>query len=214
MKEKLVVGRRPMPRRVWPKQIFRRGQWMNIHSWTEEDDALLRRDYRYTLQSLEDLALKVGATKDSVRQRLTRLGLLKLTIVKWTPEEERFLEENYTRLSPIVISRRLHKSPNSVVAKAHRLGVTSRVRDGWFTLGEVARILGVDPGWIQRRLHNGFRFEMEPHNPGKLPAKSSYSPWHISEESLRDFIRRYPEELTGRNVDFVMLVDILAGLKV
>lgn len=208
-----AVGRRPMPRRVWPERVFRQGQWVSIHSWTEEDDALLRREYRYTLQSLKDLAVKVGATKDSVRQRLTRLGLLKLTVLKWTPEEEKFLEENYSRLSPLVISRRLHKSANAVVGKAHRLRVTNKVRDGWFTLGEVAQILGVDPGWIMRRLNNGFKLQMEPHDPERYPRKGNHAAWHISEKSLRDFIRRYPEELTGRNVDFVMLVDILAGVK-
>lgn len=209
-----VVKRRKMPRRVWPELIFRRGQWMRIHSWTEEDDGLLRREYRYTIQSLDDLALRIGGvTKDSVRQRLTRLGLLKLTVLKWTPKEEEFLRENYTKLSPIVISRKLHRSVNSVVGKAHRLSVTNRVRDGWFTLEDVAKILGVDQGWIKRRMQNGLKFEMQAHYPNRPPEQGSRSPWHISEKALKNFIRRYPEELTGHNVDFVVLVDILAGIK-
>jgi len=30
---------------------------------------------------------------------------------------------------------------------------------------------------------------------------------------LRDYIIKYPGDLTGHNVDFVMLVDVLAGVK-
>jgi len=33
---------------------------------------------------------------------------------------------------------------------------------------------------------------------------------HIEEKALRDFLRRYPEELNARNVDLIMVVDILA----
>lgn len=196
----------------WPEWIFRKGHWVHTHNWTEEERDFLRREYRYTIQSLKELASKMGMTNSSIRHQLTRMGLLKLT-GRWTENDEKFLEENYSRLSLLTISRKLHKSPNAVVGKAHRLQVTSRVRDGWFTLQEVSQILGVDQNWIHRRMNNGFKFEIEPHNPSTSPKKGSYSPWHISEEALRDFIRRYPEELTGHNVDFVMLIDILAGVK-
>lgn len=36
--------------------------------------------------------------------------------------------------------------------------------------------------------------------------------WHIEEKTIRDFLRRYPEELNARNVDMIMVVDILAGV--
>ncbi|MDD4985923.1 MAG: hypothetical protein PHQ43_09050 [Dehalococcoidales bacterium] len=204
---------RVMPRRVWPETIFRYGKWVKIHSWTTEEDEILRREYTFTLKSLDVLALKLGVTNNAVRQRLTRLGLLKLNIRKWTPEEEEYLRENYTQLSTRTLAVKLHMSRNAVVRKAHRLHVTQRVRDGWFTLSEVSKILGVDAGWVTRRIHNGHHLEMAPHSEDKVPKQGSYAAWHISEEALCDFIRRYPEELSGHNVDFVMLVDILAGIK-
>ena len=37
---------------------------------------------------------------------------------------------------------------------------------------------------------------------------------HIKRNALRRFIRTYPEELLGRNVDMVQLVEILAGILV
>lgn len=197
----------------WPDRVFRYGRWISIHNWTDEERNFLRNNYRYTIASLKELAKRLNLTANSVRQQLSRMGLLKLC-VWWAEKDQSFLEENYGRLSLAVIANRLGRSVNSVVAKAHRLEVRNRgARDGWFTMEDVARILGVDQSWIKRRLRNGFKFEMEPHDPERLPAKGSHAPWHISEKSLKDFIRRYPEELTGHNVDFVMLVDILAGVK-
>ena len=201
------------PRRVWPERVFRRGQWLDIHTWTEEEDNRLRKGYRYTIQSLKDLGEEFGVSEHSVRGRLTRLGLLKLVNYKWTREEEEFLAENYDKLSAATIAKRLHKSQNAVVSKAYKLKVKCKVRDGWFSMAEAAGILGVDQSWIRRRVNNGFKFEMKPYDSEKPPQQRQYFPWYISERSLRDFIRRYPEELTGHNVDFVMLVDILAGVK-
>lgn len=197
-----------------PARIFRFGQWVNMHYWTEEEDMLLRQEYRHSIESLRTLGKRLGVTENSVRQRLTRLGILRQA-VRWTPSELEFLEENYNKKSNKVLAKLLHKSVNSVVAKAHRLQVKKRNRDGWFTKTEVANILGVDAGWITRRLKNAqCNLEMQPFDTDKLPKAGYYNSWKISEKSLRDFIRTYPEELTGCNVDFTMLVDILAGIKV
>lgn len=197
-----------------PARIFRFGQWVNIHYWTEEDDIFLRSQYRHTMESLRKLANSLDVTENAVRQRLTRLGILRQA-VKWTKPELAFLERNYNKHSNKVLAAKLHKSQNSVVAKAHRLRIKKRNRVGWFTKTEVAAILGVDTGWITRRMKNGqCNLEMHPFDDEKPPQKSRYDSWKISEKALRDFICTYPEELTGCNVDFVMLVDILAGIKV
>ena len=195
-----------------PARIFRCGQWVKLHHWTEDEKAFLRENYRYTIDSLKLLALRLGVSDSSVRQQLTRMGILKLT-GRWSEADQKFLEDNYGKLSLRVISRRLGKSCNSVTSKAHRLGVSSRGKDDWFSMQEMAQILGVDQSWIRRRIGNGFKLEMYPHNPESIPSKGHYSSWHISRKAFRQFIRRYPEELTGHNVDFVMLVDILAGVK-
>lgn len=197
-----------------PDRIFRYGQWVSLHHWSEREDVILRRDYRHSVESLRELALRFGVTEGAVRQRLTRMGILRQA-VRWSPKEEEYLRENYGKISSRVMSERLGKSRNTVVKKAHRLGVSSRVRDGWFTKKEVAEIFGVDQGWINRRINGrGLKFEIEPYDPNRVPKQGSYAPWRISEGALCDFIRRYPEELTGLNVDFVMLVDILAGIKI
>ena len=197
-----------------PEYIFRFGKWVKIHHWTEEELVILRRDYRHTVGSLRELGKRFEVSENSIRQQLGRMGLLRHSVV-WSERDKRYLIDNYKKYSPQTLAKRLHKSVNSVTAKACRLKITSRARDGWFTKSDVAEIFGVDIGWITRRMNSGgLKFEMEPYNPERPPRKGFRDSWRISEDALRDFIRRYPEELTGLNVDFVMLVDILAGVKV
>lgn len=197
-----------------PDKIFRFGKWINIHYWTEEDDLLLRKNYKHTTKSLRQLSTQLDVTENSVRQRLTRMGILRQAVL-WTPSEIQFLEENYDKKPNATLARLLHKSVSSVTAKAHRLRTKKQSRSGWFTLTEVASIFGVDIGWIRRRLKSGqCTLDIAPFDSGRIPQKGQYDSWMISEEALRDFIRTYPDELTGCNIDIVMIVDILAGIKV
>lgn len=194
-----AVEVKPIRKVNHPQWKFRMGEWIPIHAWTEDEREFLRLGYKGTIQSLKDLAKEFGLSDSSIRGQLSRMGLIKLE-GRWSQEEQEFLEENFARLPLTTLSKKLHRGVNAVAAKAYRLEVSRRVRDGFFTMRDVSRILGVDERWIERRIRNGFEIDMHP-------------PKRISEEALRDFIRRYPEELTGHNVDFVMLVDILAGMK-
>ncbi len=177
------------------------------HIWTEDEEDLLRKRYRNNKESLDELCQIIGVGEGSLRSKLGRLGLLKQTIW-WTDKEMRYLEKNYQAMSIVTMSSKLGRSLGSVTSKVHHMKVCKTVRDGWFTQNEVAKILGVDAGWIKRRIGHGYVLDRELfHEEGKKIV------WRISEKSLRDFIRTYPEELIGHNVDFVMIVDILAGIK-
>jgi len=180
---------------------------MKTHKWTKEDEEILVRDYRNNNESLKYLAQKIGISESSVRSKLGKLGLLKQT-TWWTAEELEYLEENYGSVTLEVLMKKLKRSSISIFVKAHRLKVSKTTRSGWFTQSEVARILGVDAGWIKRRIEKGYVLERK-----KFHKEDQKVVWRISEKSLRNFIRTYPEELTGHNVDFVMIVDILAGVK-
>ena len=79
-------------------------------------------------------------------------------------------------------------------------------RDGWYTLNETCEILGKDAAWIIKRIENGaLKATRRNLNP-----KTGH--WHIERKDLRDFIRKYPEDLTGRNVGLVQIVEILTGI--
>ena len=128
----------------------------------------------------------------------------------WSPAEEKRLATLMGQYCPSRVAKLMHRSINSVVVKSKRLGISRRARDGWFTKREVCVIFAVDHKWLQRRIDAG-ALKASWHY-GRRPTKHGMASWHIQEADLKDFIRRYPGELQSRNLDIIMIVDILAGV--
>lgn len=181
------------------------------HSWTEEERNIVRRDYTHTRQSAIDIGLKLGVTGCAVKGQVSMMGLgANDNRHPWTPEEEVKLEKYLRRWGPRMVAHKMHRSINSVVIKAKRLHISRRCRDGWFTKRDICEILGVDHKWVQVRIDSGAIKAY--YHYGTKPAKLGMSAWHIEEADLKEFIRRYPQELIARNLDIIMVVDILAGV--
>lgn len=71
--------------------------------------------------------------------------------------------------------------------------------------------MGVDHKWLQKRIDMGI-LPASYHFPNCRPKKNGNHCWHIKEQDLREYIRRYPQEVTSRNVDLIVIVDLLAGV--
>ena len=104
----------------------------------------------------------------------------------------------------------MHRSLNSVVIMSKRLNCSRRYREGWFTKKEVCEILGHDHKWVQARIDSGALGATSHY--GRRPTKEGMSAWHIQEHDLVQFIRKYPQELVGCNIDIIMIVELLAGV--
>ena len=181
------------------------------HIWSEEEQGIVRRDYRGNRDSAQLIAIKLGVTTNAVKGQITKLGIaLNTNRQHWDSKQDERLRELMGRYAAITIAKKMHRSVNSVVVRAKRLKVHARNRDGWYTKQEVCEILGVDHHWAQRRIDSG-ALNATYHN-GHRPSKFGMAMWHIEEKDLRAFIRRYPQELCGRNVDLMQIVDLLAGL--
>jgi len=190
------------------------GKW---HNWTDEERGIIRREYSHTRTSAILLAEKIShlsstkVTEFAVKGQISMMGIAKRSDRHpWSQKQKDTLERLMPRYSPRTVARMMHRSVNSVVVMSKRLGISRRHRDGWFTKREVCEILGVGHKWVQRRIDSG-ALRATPHYE-TIPQKLGGSAWHIEETDLRDFIRRYPEALTARNVDLIMIVDILAGI--
>lgn len=182
------------------------------HIWTEDEREIVRRDYAHTHASRRAIAQHLGISEFAVAGQIAKMGIAKRSDRRrWARQEDERLMELMPRYSPGKIAKLLHRSLNSVVVRSKRLGISRRVRDGWFTKQEVGEILGVDHHWIQRRIDCGAL--KATYHYGVRPQKNGAVCWHIAEADLRRFIRRYPCELTSRNVDLLMIVDILAGVE-
>lgn len=177
------------------------------HQWTEDELAIVRRDYRGTNASAADIAVKLGVTRHAVKGQCAKMGILTDKSPQWTGKELRYLEANIHRMSVLAIARKLHRSVNAVKVKATRLQLGIRQRDGWYTKREASEILGVDHKWLQVRIDAG-RLKASWHH-GVKPTKNGMSSWHIDEYDLRDYIINHTPELTGRNVDLVQIVHLL-----
>lgn len=181
------------------------------HEWTDEERDIIRRDYTHTRQSRRELAYRLNVTEFGVAGQIAIMGISKRDDRRrWTTEEEERLAELIHRYCPRRIAKIMNRSITSIVVKAGRLSISRRIRDGWFTKSEVCEIFGVDHHWIQRRIDSSaiiasYHFDHR-------PSKNGGSMWHIEAKDLKAFIRRYPDELTGRNVDLPMIVELLAGI--
>lgn len=180
-------------------------------SWSDEEREIVRRDYAYTNASAQAIADRLDRTLAAVKGQVQRMGIAKRTDRRhWTPEEDEQLAELMPRYAPGKVAKLMRRGLNSVVVRSKRLGICRRVRDGWFTKKEVCEILGVDHKWVQKRIDGG-QLRATWHN-GRKPTNCGSAMWHIEEKDLREFIRRYPQDLNARNLDLIVVVDILAGI--
>lgn len=185
----------------------------NSHRWTPQEQDVIRRDYRGNWESLEQIAGNLRVTPYAVKGQVSKLGLARQDKGRrWTLDEDEYLRSHITKRPVAWIAKQMHRSVNAVSIRAQRLGLTRRCRDGWYAKTDVMAILGVDHHWVQKRIDSGKMIAVS-HFPGNTPGQTGLCPWHITETSLRDYIITYPEELTGRNVDVMAIVDILTAEK-
>lgn len=180
------------------------------HKWTEEDRAIVRRDYKGTGASAQAIADLLGVTKYGVKGQAAKMGILQQKSPNWTQEEYQILKQNVHRKSIQQIAKMLHRSTNAVKIKSVRLKLSLRKREGWYTKTEVMAICGVDhrhvQGWIDSgALPASWHYDNEPGGPGS-------GAWHIEYEDLRNFLLEHSEELLGRNADIQQIVWIVSHL--
>lgn len=158
------------------------------HRWTEEELEIVRRDYRGTNTSAQDIADRLGVTKWAVKGQAAKLGILQQKSPDWTPKELERLQSLIHQHSVTQIAKRLHRSPNAVKIKATRLKLGLRVRTDWYTKREVCEILGVDHKKVQSWIDSGAL--VATWHSGHRPQQNGMAMWHITTEALRSFIIR------------------------
>ena len=182
------------------------------HDWTDSERELVRRQYTGTRESLDAIGRELGVSAFAVKGQVARLGLAKrVGWAMWSAQQTDQLHRLADLHCVTEVARRMGRSVNSVVCKMKRLGISRRSRLGWYTATDVCEILARDHRWIQARIDSGQLAASYHH--GRKPEMAGSGSWHIESSDLRDFIRRYPQELDGRNVDLITIVDILCGLQ-
>ena len=191
-------------------QMETRIQTYQRHVWTEAEREYVRCHYGGTKPSAALIAQHLGVTQHAVMGQVQKLGLARRTARRWTTEEKERLRDLMGKYAPGTVAKKLNRSISSVVVMASRTGVSRHLREDWYTKQETSAILGQDHHWVQRLIDEG-KLQAAYHYGADAPERGMR---HIKRNALRRFIRMYPEELQGRNVDMVQLVEILAGILV
>ena len=185
------------------------------HHWTDEEKEIVRVDYKQTRASIEAIVDRlwqersIKVTPLSVRGQVQMLGLGRSTSKKWDETQDRRLRELAGKYAMTTIARKMGRSINSVVVRSKRLGIYRReCRDGWYNKKEVCEFFGVDHRRVRYFIDTGM-LRASYHHEHKPSQRSGACEWHIEEEAIASFIRRHPEELNGRNVDLIRIVQIL-----
>ena len=178
--------------------------------WTQDELDLIRNRFQQKNRSVKELANALRASPPQIVYQASKMGIRKRTDRRpWTSKEDETLRGLMSRNTPSRVAKLMNRSIDSVTVRAKRLGLKRNDRDGWYLLTEVSEILGRDHKWLLKRIENGSLKANRHHGQEKPQAGQR---WHVEQKDLKDFIRKYPEELTGRNVDLIQIVEILAGI--
>jgi len=181
------------------------------HNWTDDERDIIRRDYKHTRKSRQELAAWLGVTENGVAGQIAKMGIAKSDgRHPWTPQEKERLAELIPQYCTRRIALMMHRSLNSIEVMARRINASRLHRTGWFTKREVCAILGHDHKWVQRRIDSGAL--KATYHYDHRPSQKGMSAWHIEEHDLVHFIRKYPQELVGVNLDIILIVELLAGI--
>jgi hypothetical protein len=178
--------------------------------WTKDEVEYVRVHYKNNRASLASIAKHLNRTTYSIHNKVSALSITngRQKYKPWVKADEEFLKDKYGEYSMNKLCETLSRTATSITCKAYALGIKRCFRNDWYTLGDISKICGVAletvGQWIKDR---------------KLIADSEYNKnddrvrvHRISIDAFRKFLRRFPIELQGHNVDIVQLVEILAGV--
>ncbi len=176
--------------------------------WTEEEELFIRVHYRHTMASLVWIGERLDRSWQSVKGAVACLGLAhRQDRHPWSDKEDEQVTDLILRYSVRKVAKMMHRSINSVVLRSKRLGIHRRYRNGWYTKKDVCELIARDHKWLQRRIDSGALKASYHHD--QRPSNLGGAYWHIDEKDLANFIRSYPEELAGRNIDIISIIHML-----
>ena len=187
--------------------------------WSEEEKDIVRLGYEHNRASVQRLAHRLDRSEISIKGMIQQLNITRSYARKrWTRADDQRLIDLAGTMGMPRIANIMNRSVNSVVVRSKRLGINRRDHEGWYTARDVARILGVDDHWVRTRILSGvmpavrYTATTDEAKLDQHDEQFSGNTWRIEEKNLVAFIRKYAHELTGRNVDLLQIVDMLAGL--
>jgi len=192
MQDKSQVGAKNpyRPRQKWFLDDRGRKLIMDLYDGTTERVTLLEKELRVPRKVVKRWAGELGVAR-------------KPRDINWSIEEIAYLEKHYHRKSMVELSNYLKRSIGAIKYRATMLGLRSHEN---YTGTELKEAFGCKyeriQMWIAKGWIKGFRREKDAQRGDA---------WQFTEKAIRDFIIAHPNELDQRRVDWLWIIDILAG---
>jgi hypothetical protein len=175
--------------------------------WSQPELDILNLYYKGTKQStlfiqnvIKD-RLGINRSITSIQHKAGTLNLTIHTRSRWTKEQEYKLENLAGQYSVEDLSKKLKRTKYSIYNKAYTLGIilNPQARSDWYTKRDLLEIFAVDEVTLNRWIASNLI-------PFKMFNKQVYQ---FARTKVREFILKYPMELTGRNLSLIRYNDIL-----
>jgi hypothetical protein len=181
------------------------GEARRKYHFTPELLAELRAAYggnkRTITAGLDRLERTTGWPRSAFKQEARRRGWISDDHRKaWNPAEVEQLREQLGVVTLSRIARHLGRTVESVIAKAEKLHLSRRVREG-YSLQDLQTVFGEHPVKVKRWYERGLLGRGRPNGHGV----------RIAEREVARFIRAFPGEYSFRKVDQEWMKSMLFG---
>jgi hypothetical protein len=165
---------------------------------------LIQDIYNGTSESIDELVRLLGVPRWKVKMWGSQMGLTHQERF-WTQEDEDYLTRNLHRKSLGDIAKHLGRTKVSVKLKAKRLGVNKCGQEG-YTMRGLCLALGCDHHKVERWLEYGWLKGTHRHTE-----RTTGDVWLFVDRDIRNFVMQHPLEVDPRRMDWLWMVDLLAG---
>jgi hypothetical protein len=169
---------------------------------------LILSQYDGTSEHIDELARRLQVPRWTVKKWGQQLGMARQKEPFWTPEDEAFLERNLHNKSIAEIAKTLGRTKTAVKLKAKRIGVNKTMQEG-YTMRGLCMALGCDHHKVERWLEYGW-LKGKRRKTERSKAQGG-DVWYFTDRDIRKLIVMHPTEIDHRRIDWLWMVDLLAG---
>lgn len=175
-----------------------------MNNWTPEEDEILRTNYKVgnTGKVKQAIFNKTGKVRTipAIRCRATFIGVSATAVERrhWTEKEDESLADCYGNLSTSTLCRKFGRSYRAITKRASFLGISRIDRYDCYTQTEVCQMLGIG----EKKFHYYEKI-------GLKTRKLNTNVTVVDKENLKDFLIANAFDISGRNIQFFEIVQVL-----
>ena len=166
--------------------------------WTKEEERILK-DYYNTVAVQDIHVILPHRSIKTITERARNLGLT-TQVKNWSNKEIQYLMDKWGEMTVTNISKKLVRSENAVLLKAHKLGLKDQIiaNGTYLRPKDIADILNIEIRNIYYWLDHGYI------NYRKFKIKS-ITKYQICEDSLKEFLNKYQNLWNAKCADMTLI---------